>query len=122
MANVLIIDDQEDVALAVSLDLESHGYSSDVVNSGQKGLAIYQEKRHDLVITDIFMPEMEGTKVIEELFAINENVKILAISGGGKETLEWTRLRAQARGAIDFLIKPIKRETLIQHVDDIFKK
>jgi CheY-like chemotaxis protein len=66
---VLIVDDNEQVALTVAQLLESEGYSTRYVPSGPAALAFFTDQRADLVLLDLSMPGMDGLAVLEQMRA-----------------------------------------------------
>ena len=64
---ILVIDDQTQVRAAVSLALRAKGFDVVTAENGQAGLRAFKASRFDLVIADIFMPEMDGVKLIKAL-------------------------------------------------------
>jgi CheY-like chemotaxis protein len=77
---ILLIDDDRTVGKMVRVLLVSAGYVVHEAANGEIWLAAYRQHRIDLVITDIFMPEMEGLETINHLLCANPQVKIIAIS------------------------------------------
>ena len=95
MARILIIEDDSDFRKMLSIMLTQAGYETLEAANGVEGLESYNKEQFDLVITDIFMPEKEGTQTIMELKEKNPDVKIIAISGGGTrqklDYLDWMK-------------------------------
>ncbi len=86
MARILIIDDHEEFRRMMERTLIQAGYEAVTAANGRKALAIYNQDTIDLVITDVFMPDMEGTETVIRMKEINPKIKIIAISGGGSRT------------------------------------
>jgi DNA-binding NtrC family response regulator len=85
MATILIIDDEESVRLLLLSALRAAGHEVVETANGREGLALYRRKPTDLIITDIAMPEMNGLDMILELTRYFLDVKVIAISGLGRE-------------------------------------
>ncbi len=83
MATILVIDDEADFREVVRYILEFSGHEVLEAEDGETGIALYRENTPDLVITDIFMPEKEGLETIKEFQALNPDMRIIAMSGGG---------------------------------------
>ena len=81
---VLVIDDEPAVRYALTRILESNGFEVTTAPDGLRGMAQFRSCRPDLVITDLIMPEQEGMQTIQQLRQADPDVKILAISGGGR--------------------------------------
>lgn len=119
MARILIIDDEDQFRHMLRQMLERAGYEVSEATDGEKGLKFFRQESADLVITDIFMPEKEGIETIFELKRDFPNVKIIAISGGGRlGGLQYLRA-AENAGADQSLVKPFEREELLQAVQDV---
>ena len=86
MVRVLIIDDQAHVRAAISLTLQAKGYETVGANSGATGLREFDHSKFDLAIIDIYMPGIDGVKVIKMLRQRAADLPIVAISGafGGR--------------------------------------
>ena len=85
MASILIIDDEEPVRALLRFALEAAGYEVTEAANGRQGLELYRQRRADLVITDIAMPELNGLDMILELMHEFLHTKVIAISGVGGE-------------------------------------
>jgi CheY-like chemotaxis protein len=116
---ILVIDDEESMRQIVREMLELEGYVVETVTNGKEGLQLYLKKPHDLVITDIFMPEMEGLETIRELHRHSPNVKIIAISGGGERGLLNFLSYAKRFGALRALEKPFSVKALLTAVSEL---
>jgi YesN/AraC family two-component response regulator len=108
MAHVLLIDDEPLVVETLSNALTAAGHTVVTALNGVEGLKKYAAGNFDLVITDIIMPDKEGIELIMELRRQAPNVKIIAISGGGRTgNVEFLKM-ATKLGAVAALKKPIR--------------
>lgn len=113
MASILVIDDDEQVQAALRRILEEAGYMVVVASNGRQGLQQFRREPADLVILDIFMPELDGLETLVELHREYPDAKVIAISGGGKER-DFNYLEcARMLGAHSALPKPLDREQLL---------
>jgi DNA-binding response OmpR family regulator len=116
---LLIIEDNEDLRAAIQLTLELAGYEVTASPEGDTGLKMQRLRPADVVITDIFMPGMEGMETIHRLRQEFPAVRIIAMSGGGDvlQNLDylWT---AREFGALMILSKPFDTATLLGAVHD----
>lgn len=117
MQRVLIIDDQAYVRAAVIAALRVNGFDAVAVNDGVAGLRAFQEAKFDLVIVDVYLPGMDGIKVIRELRARAPNQPIIAISGVQLGLSERTALdllpNARGMARIACLKKPFRPPELL---------
>jgi len=81
MRRILIIDDQAQVRTAVSLALRAKGFEVVTAENGHAGLRAFKASKFDLAIVDIFMPEMDGVKLIKALRERNPGLPVIAVSG-----------------------------------------
>ncbi len=119
MRRILIIDDDYQVRKMLRRMLEKKGYEVIDAIDGAHGITLQKESPADLVITDIIMPEKEGIETISEMRSDFTEVKIIAISGGGRVSpAPYLRL-ATDMGAHDAFIKPIKNEELLNAIEGL---
>ncbi|MBI1773824.1 MAG: response regulator [Proteobacteria bacterium] len=123
MASILLIDDDADVRISVQKVLESAGHVVRAVADGSYGIHSFRQRRPDLVITDIIMPDQEGIETIRELQKIDSSIPIIAISGGGpmQSQLDYLKLARQF-GAVATLWKPFRAAALRELVNDVLVK
>ncbi len=102
------------------MSLEAAGIETLTAADGKRGLVLMQDASFDFVVTDILMPTMDGLEVIQALRASHKEVKIIAISGGGK-TLPGPEVLGMAKilGADAALSKPFTREELLAAVEAV---
>ncbi len=114
MASILIIDDDPDFGVWLDMVFGHEGHDVVVATNGEQGLLATTDKSFDLVITDIFMPEMDGIEVIQKLRGTENAVKIIAISSGGSMGDEETFLSiASSIGADQIVSKPFSSEDIV---------
>jgi CheY-like chemotaxis protein len=81
VARILVIDDDAFFRSVFCRILEGGGHSVIEAEDGIQGIEIYKEHRPDVTIVDIFMPEIDGTLVIQRLKEFDSSARIIAISG-----------------------------------------
>jgi CheY-like chemotaxis protein len=116
---ILVIDDEDLIRELVKEMLEAEGYVVSTAANGKEGVRVFHKELPDLIITDIFMPEMEGLETIRELQRVSPNVKIIAISGGGEKGMLSFLSHAKRFGALRALEKPFSRQELITTVGEL---
>jgi CheY-like chemotaxis protein len=119
MARILIIEDDEPVRTMLGLTLAHFGHSVIEARDGEEGLMLFRNNETDLVITDIVMPEKEGLEVLMTLRKKYPPVKMIAISGGGRQTAKDNLHIAKLMGATRVLAKPVTTETLMAVVNEL---
>lgn len=122
MAHILIIDDDDQFRGLLRETLQRAGYEITEAVNGLQGLRIFHEKPPDMVITDMLMPVMPGSRFISTLRSDFPDVKIIAISGGGKSYYPGSFLQyARELGARAVLEKPVSRVDLLKAIKDILQ-
>ncbi len=95
MQRILVIDDQPHVRSTIAIALQAKGFHVVAVDNGAAGIKEFEESKFDLAIVDIFMPGLDGTKVIKTLHDRAPGLPIVAISG--------VPLKSSGRTALDFI-------------------
>ncbi len=119
MPRILLVDDDCQVRTMLKLTLERAGHEVTEAEDGNQAVQKYDPASIDLVITDIVMPEKEGIETIMELRSLDAQVKIIAISGGGRinpdDYLNWAR----RFGVRHTFTKPVDRDQLLNSINDL---
>ncbi len=110
---ILIVDDESNIRITLKTILEEEGYDCLVAASGKEAIEIMHENYVDLVITDIWMEEVDGIQLIEHMKKNKIDAEIIVISGHA--TIELA-VKATKKGAFDFLEKPLSFDKLILSV------
>jgi CheY-like chemotaxis protein len=110
---VLIIDDDPLVRYTLSKILTSHGYDVVTAADGERGLASLADENPGIVITDLIMPEQEGIETIIRIRQERPDIRIIAISGGGRYGNFDMLPMAQTLGADAVVAKPFEAEELL---------
>jgi len=106
---LLLIDDEPDILRVLSLSLKADGYEVFTAASGEEGLAVFQDKSPDIVVTDIKMPGMDGIQVLRKVKEIDPETEVIIITGHGDID---SAIEALKYGASDFINKPVRDAAL----------
>lgn len=109
MRTILVIDDERPTLTMFELYLGAYGYPVLTAASGEEGLAVFEDRRPPIVLTDIKMPGMDGLAVLAAIKEMRPETEVIVITGHGDTDLA---LSALALRATDFIDKPIRREAL----------
>jgi signal transduction histidine kinase len=101
---ILTIDDEEAIRQSFSAYLEDSGYDVIEAENGRIGLELIEEKRPDLILADLRMPEVDGIEVVRAVKKKYPKTPIIVVSGAG---VIGDAVEAVRQGAWDYLIKPI---------------
>lgn len=113
-AQILVVDDEPDIRELVRDILEDEGYKVDVAENGQTARKSFAKHTHDLVLLDIWMPDVDGITLLKEWSSqggLACPVVIMSGHGSVETAIEATRL-----GAHDFVQKPISLARLLSIV------
>jgi DNA-binding response OmpR family regulator len=105
--SVLIVDDEKNIRLTLSLALEKLNLPVDTADSGKDALEKLAEKSYDLMLLDLRMPGIDGMEVLRRVPEIRPEVKVVIITAWG--SIE-AAVEAMKLGAVDFLQKPFDAE------------
>ena len=119
MARILIVDDDPDIGIMLKQLLERHGHEASAVLNGHKALESLELSPFDIVITDIIMPEMDGIELIMAIRVKYTQLKVIAISGGGRINSDVYLQMARLMKVRHTLQKPIKADDLLTAIKDL---
>jgi len=113
-AQILVVDDEPDIRQLVQEILEDEGYTVQVAKDGESARHAWVQQKPDLVLLDIWMPDVDGISLLKEWSAGgNLDSPVVIMSGHG--TLE-TAVEATRLGAFDFIQKPLSLAKLLATV------
>ena len=119
MANILVIDDDNDFRTILCATLEDAGHAVNEAGDGLAGIRSFRDSPADIVLTDMIMPEREGIETILELKRDFPDVKIIAMSGGGRLETNSFLSFAGKFGACGTLEKPFSAAHLLSAIDKV---
>ena len=122
MPSILLIEDNDLFREALANALTERGYTVSQAADGEQGVKMFRAKPTDLVITDIVMPNKDGTAVVAEFRREYPGVGIIAMSGGAALDPALYLELAGAFGANRTLKKPFTLPTLLQAIDEVLAK
>lgn len=118
MVKVLIVDDEDMVRMVLAQTLKKVGITVEEAENGRTAVELFRKDPADVVITDIIMPECEGVETIIEIRRISPDVKIIAMSGGGRMGKTDYLDIAREFGAAQVFRKPFDRMKVLEAVHD----
>jgi len=111
--NILLVDDEAELATPLARILEREGYAVDVAGDGATGWTLASEREYDLLILDWMMPHLSGVELCQRLRARGNRTPVLFLTA--KDTLD-DRVSGLDAGADDYLVKPFELPELLARV------
>jgi two-component system response regulator ChvI len=118
MANITLVDDDENIVTSVSLALESHGHTVKSFFDGASGLAALEADPPDLAILDVKMPRMDGMEVLRRLRQ-STDLPVIILTSKDEEIDEILGFNL---GADDYVHKPFSQRLLIERVKAVLRR
>ena len=118
MPLILVCDDQPMVHEALGVYLKNEGYQMISAYDGAQALKLVEEKKPDLMILDLMMPQISGIEVCREVRK-NSNMPILMLTAKGEEI---DRILGLELGADDYIVKPFEPKELVARVKAVLRR
>lgn len=122
MYKLIIIDDEERVRKGLKLSVDWEEINIEIVGeakNGEIGLELIKKEKPEIIITDIYMPKIDGLELIQRAEKIVPGSKFIILSGYDEFNLVQTAIRNKA---FDYLLKPVKVEDMIKVINKAQKK
>ncbi len=118
MKTVVVVDDEQRIRETLKDILEDEGYKVLVAENGKEALEIVSFNTVDVVLLDLWLPEMGGMEVLRKIKEVEGDLQVIMISGHG--TID-SAVQATKSGAFDFLEKPLSIGRVLKVVDHAIK-
>lgn len=112
---ILVVDDRPDILGFICLELQREGYAVRTADNGREALERQREQPADVMLVDIFMPEMDGIETIDKVRAQWPGTRIVAMSSGARGMQDYLKV-AKDIGADATLSKPFGGDELLRVV------
>ena len=116
---VFVVDDEERMCKSLRSILERRGFDVETATSGESALQTMANKDFDLFLLDVFIPDVDGFRLMENIFARCPNAPVVMMSGDASVD---SALKALKRGAYDLLKKPFEPEHLEKTIDNAIRQ
>ena len=113
MGTILIVDDNDRLRATLDRSLSKAGYLTMTAADGGVALRMLMDVEVDLVITDIYMPEMDGIELLSRILDRMPNAKVLAMTAGGSMMRDELLRDARMLGAVQVITKPFTTDELL---------
>ena len=118
-SSILIVEDDANIRETLSTILQQKGYKTDTAKNGQEAIQKSKAKFFNMVLLDIKLPDMEGTKLLTTMH--KDQPKMMKIMITGYPSVE-NAVEALNRGADAYIIKPVKPEKLLALIEEKLEK
>jgi DNA-binding response OmpR family regulator len=119
MTRVLVVEDNADLAFALTTALQSEGFDVAVASTGPDGVARARTRDADLIILDLMLPGFDGYRVIRTLREDGITTPILVLTARGEEA---DKVRGLRLGADDYVTKPFGAMEFLARVDALLRR
>jgi len=117
MARIMIVDDAEFMRMVIRDILVKQGHEVVAeVADGECAIQKYQEVKPDLVLMDIILPDMEGTRTLQKLLDLDPEAKVVMCSSLGQKTVVMESIKI---GAKDFIVKPFEPDKVLEVIEKV---
>ena len=119
--HILIVEDEKDLLTTLEYNFQKEGYKTTGVTSGKEAIEAVHNKKPDLLILDLMLPDISGLDVCKEIRnkSNNEDIFILMLTAKGEEV---DRIVGFELGADDYLVKPFSLRELSLRVSSLLKR
>ena len=118
-SNILLVEDEESLALGLKYNLSEEGYNVHWVNDGKKAIEAVSKTSYDLIILDVMLPYLDGFEVAEQIRTKMPQMPILMLTA---RTRIEDKIKALELGADDYMTKPFNLEELLLRLKGMLKR
>ncbi|KAF3890395.1 MULTISPECIES: response regulator [Nostocales] len=116
---ILVVEDDEATATALTKALKSHNYVVTSVGDGSVGLQIAQNFEYDLVVLDVMLPGLDGFSLCRQLRSLNHQMPIVLLTAKDSSI---DKVRGFNAGADDYVVKPFNLSELIARIRSLLRR
>jgi DNA-binding NtrC family response regulator len=113
---LLIVEDEPLLRVSIADALRKEGWTVDVAENGEKAFKLFDEHRHEVVLTDLVMPRMGGMELLDKVKELDPDVTVVIITAHGSVD---RAVEAMRSGAADFITKPFSMAGLMVRLDNV---
>jgi DNA-binding response OmpR family regulator len=116
---ILIVEDEPDIARGLTDALEFEGFDVTAVGTGREGVTTVRERKPDLVILDLMLPDLNGFVVCEQIRQIHPTIPVIMLTARSQEA---DKIRGLEVGADDYVTKPFSVGELVARIGALFRR
>ncbi|NJN01742.1 MAG: response regulator transcription factor [Leptolyngbyaceae cyanobacterium SL_1_1] len=119
--NILIVEDEDEIAQLIKLYLEKEGFSCETCRDGNTGLQLFRDRQPDLIVLDLMLPGLDGLEVCARIRQQpgSKDPYILMLTAKGEEI---DRIIGLSTGADDYMVKPFSPRELVARVRALLRR
>ena len=117
--HILVMEDDLSVAKGLEMVLSEEGYTVNLAGTGELALEAFKQKRFDLLVADLRLPDIDGMEVIKQVKEAKPETEVIVITGYGTTA---TAVEAMKLGVHDFLPKPFTEDQIKAAIDEALKE
>jgi DNA-binding response OmpR family regulator len=110
MATILVVDDERMICDLLRATFCRHGHEVLTATRGDDGLEVFKQRRPNVTLLDLHMPGLSGIEVLKKIRSVDQQAKILILTGRGTDKQE---SQAQALGVTGFLKKGLSLDVIV---------
>ena len=115
---ILIVDDEARIRTLIAKYAAFEGYETEEAEDGMKAVEMCRERKYDLIIMDVMMPELDGFSAVREIRK-TQNTPVIMLSARGEE---YDRIHGFELGVDDYVVKPFSPRELMMRVSAVLKR
>lgn len=119
MHRLLVIEDDESIALGLKMNLTAEGYEVQLASDGQLGLDLAFSQDYDLILLDLMLPKQNGFEIVQRLREAKNSVPIIMLTARGAEE---DKVMGLNLGAEDYITKPFSLAELLARVKAVLRR
>jgi DNA-binding response OmpR family regulator len=119
MSNILVVEDNEDLAFGLRNNLEIEGYTVTLTADGSQALKLVASRRPDLVVLDLMLPGADGYRVLRQMRDDGNSVPVLILTAKAEEA---DKVRGFRYGADDYVTKPFGVLELLARIEALLRR
>jgi two-component system phosphate regulon response regulator PhoB len=121
MAKILVIEDEADIQHILEFNLQQGGHKVTLAGRADEGLRLAREKKPDLVLLDLMLPDMSGTEVCRQIKSDPQlkGTQVIILTAKGEEI---DRVVGFELGADDYVVKPFSVRELLLRIQAILRR
>jgi len=117
--HILVMEDDLSVAKGLEMVLSEGGFDVNLAGTGELALEAFKQKRFDLLVADLRLPDIDGMEVIKQIKAEKPETEVIVITGYGTTA---TAVEAMKLGVHDFLPKPFTEDQIKKSIDEALQE